>query len=145
MAKKWLFFYNFQFLGILPKIAASAYFGYRKIGKKTNIKKLLPTNCRQYPKVHFCPFLRQLEHFPWSWYIFRQTFFFKIFADFCWVSKKMTVFRPKIGQFSTKICEILEINKKHLNTSNSQILGHLKHFWPKYCHFRPFLGHFWPY
>jgi hypothetical protein len=57
----------------------------------------------------------------------------------------MTVFRPKIGQFSTKICEILEINKKHLNTSNSQILGDLKHFLPKNCHFRPFLGHFWPY
>ena len=40
MAKKWLFFYNFQFLGILPKIAASAYFSYRKIGEKPNIKKL---------------------------------------------------------------------------------------------------------
>ena len=127
MAKKWLVFYNFQFLGILPKIAASAYFGYRKIGKKPNIKKLLPTNCRQYPKVHFCPFLCQLEHFPWSWYIFRQTFFSKFLLIFAESAKKLRFF----GQFSTKICEILEINKKHLNTSNSQILGHLKHFFSK--------------
>jgi hypothetical protein len=42
LAKKWLFFYNFQFLGILAKIAASAHFGCHKFGKKQNIKKSLP-------------------------------------------------------------------------------------------------------
>ena len=58
---------------------------------------------------------------------------------------KKSNFLPKIGQFWTEISEILEINKNLLNTPNSQILGHLKYFSPKNGHFRPFLGHFWPY
>jgi hypothetical protein len=56
LAKKWLFFNIFHFLGILPKIAASAHFGCRKIGKKQNIQKSLLAaveNILRYIFAHF--------------------------------------------------------------------------------------------
>ena len=68
---------------------------------------------------------------------FPSNFFF---LNFCWFSKKMRVFCPKIGQFSTKISKILEINKNHQNTCYSQILGHLEHFWPKNGYFSIFFN-----
>ena len=58
---------------------------------------------------------------------------------------KTVFFYKKIKQFSVKIYKILEINKYHLNTPYIQIIGHLKHFWPKNCIFCPFFDHFPPY
>ena len=86
------------------------------------------------------PNFRPIGAFPMDLIHFPSKFVFKFFADFCRVSKKITFFWPKIGQFSTEISDILEINKNHLNTPNSQVLGHLKHFLPKNGHFRPFLS-----
>ena len=126
--KKWLFFYNFQFLGILPKIAASGISATVKLEKNQILKNCfqqIVDNTLRYIFVHFLVNWN-ISHGVITFFV--KLFFFKIFADFCRVSKKMTVFRPKIGQFSTKIYKISEINKNHLNTPNCQILDHLKHF-----------------
>ena len=58
--------------------------------------------------------------------------------------RKKRFFCPKIGQFSTKISQILGIDKNHQNTSYVKFLGHLEHFWAKYGHFWSFFAHFWP-
>ena len=55
--------------------------------------------------------------------------------------RKKTFFRPKIGKSFTKFTKILQINKKHLNTSYVKIVGHLGDF----ClHFWSLFGPFWP-
>ena len=104
-----------------PKIALSAHFGSLKIVKKQNIQKSLFEVVANTIRYIFA-------HFQDNWSIFHRimlTFpsilFFKIFA----VSGKKLWFSAKNRPIFD---EILEINKNHLNTPNSQILGHLKHF-----------------
>ena len=50
----------------------------------------------------------------------------------------MTFFRPKIGQYTAKISEILGINKNNLNTSYDKF----QVIWIIFSHFSAIFGHF---
>ena len=53
-------------------------------------------------------------------------------------------FSPQNWAIFGKNFKIWEINKNHLSTPYIQILGHLRHFWPKNWNFCSFFGAFSP-